>query len=278
MPNLKQQTLKKEISISGIGLHTGKTVSVKFIPAKVDSGINFTRIDLPGRPRIKAEVRNVSSTIRGTKLSIGGGPEITTVEHVLSALYAFSVTNLDIELDGPELPAFDGSAVQYCEILKTAGVIRQNKGIKCIKVNRPVIESVGDKCLIALPSDRFMVEFMINYPLDLIGTQYFALDVNSSKYIKEIAPARTYGFMDELETLKEQGLALGASAENAIAIGKNGYLTELRFRDELVRHKMLDLIGDLSLMGRQINGRIIGIKSGHDLNVKFAKRLLKEVG
>jgi UDP-3-O-[3-hydroxymyristoyl] N-acetylglucosamine deacetylase len=136
----------------------------------------------------------------------------------------------------------------------------------------------GDKCIIALPSDRFTVGFMINYPLDLIGTQFYVFDLNAPRYIKEIAPARTYGFMDELETLKKQGLALGANAGNAVAIGSSGYMTELRFKDELVRHKILDLIGDLSLLGARINGRIISIRSGHDLNIRFAKKLLKEVG
>ncbi len=136
----------------------------------------------------------------------------------------------------------------------------------------------GDKCIIALPSDRFTVSFMINYPVSFIGTQFYVLDLNASRFTREIAPARTYGFLDELETLNKQGLALGANTDNAVAIGNGGYMTKLRFKNELVRHKILDLIGDLSLLGAQIKGRIIGIRSGHELNIRFAKRLLKEVG
>ena len=277
MSKFKPQTIKKEISISGVGLHTGKTVNIKFLPAKTDSGINFIRMDLPEQPRIKVDIRNVSSTIRGTKLS-NGAAEVATVEHVLSALYALSITDLDIQLDGPEPPALDGSSGQYCELMIKAGTVRNSSGIKCIKITRPVVEMDGDKCLAALPSDRFSVNFMLNYPTGLIGTQVHVFDLSASRYTKEIAPARTYGFMDELETLKKQGLALGATADNAIAIGNSGYVAELRFKDELVRHKILDLIGDLSLLGAEIKGRIIGIRSGHDLNIRFAKKILKEVG
>jgi len=281
MSNLKQKTIKRGISISGIGLHTGKTVRIKFIPAKVDSGINFIRTDLQSRPRIKADIRNVSSTVRGTNLAQHRSADnegVSTVEHVLSALFALSITNLDIELDGPEPPSLDGSSKQYCEMMLKAGIAPQGSRMKCVNITRPVIEMSGDKCVVALPSDRFTVGFMINYPLDLIGTQFYILDLNAPRYIKEIAPARTYGFMNELETLKKQGLALGASADNSVAIGSDCYLTELRFKDELVRHKVLDLIGDLSLLGAQINAQIISIRSGHDLNIRFAKKLLKEVG
>jgi UDP-3-O-acyl N-acetylglucosamine deacetylase len=281
MSNLKQQTIKKEISISGTGLHTGKKVNIKFIPAKSDSGINFIRTDLPGRSGIKADLRNVSSTVRGTNLAQHGSAAadgVNTIEHVLSALFALSITNLDIKLDAPEPPSLDGSSKQYCELMIEAGIAQQGPGVRCVNISKPVIEMSGDKCIIALPSDRFTVSFMINYPLVLIGTQYYELDLNAPRYIREIAPARTYGFMDELETLKKQGLALGANSENAVAIGNDGYMTELRFKDELVRHKILDLIGDLSLLGARINGRIISIRSGHDLNIRFAKKLLKEVG
>lgn len=271
-----QRTIKKEISISGIGLHTGKNVSIKLRPAVVNSGIRFIRIDLPGAPAIKANLSSVSSTLRGTNLSYGG-VEISTVEHLLSALCALSITNLDVEIDSNELPALDGSSKPYCEMILKAGMVAQGTKAKSIEITEPIIEIDGGKIIIALPSDRFKISFMINYPVDFIGTQFCEFVHSEKGYIKEIAPARTYGFMDEVETLKKQGLAAGASADNAVAIGKDGYLTKLRFKDELVRHKILDLIGDLSLLEAEIKGRIICVRSGHGLNIKLAKKL-EEVG
>ena len=263
-----QHTIKKEITISGIGLHTGRNVNIRLKPAGADSGIVFIRTDLPGRPRIKANLNNVSSTVRGTNLG-----DINTVEHVLSALYALSITNLEIEISGQEPPALDGSSKQYCELIAKAGIAEQSLEVKCIELSGPLFAAEDGKSLIAVPSDRFKVSFMINYPSGFIGTQFYKSEINSGKYVKDIAPARTYGFIDELEALKKQGLALGASEENAVAIGRDGYLTKLRFKDELVRHKILDLIGDLSLLGADIKAHIIGIRSGHGLNIKLAKKL-----
>ncbi len=267
----KQKTIKKEISMSGIGLHSGERSSITFKPAEVGSGITFTRTDLPGKPKLKADINNVKSTIRGTSLG-----EVSTVEHVLSALYALSVTNLMIELDGQEPPALDGSSKQYCDLILRSGVSRQNGDIPVIEIKKPVLICDAGKCIVAMPSDRFKVSFMINYPVGFIGSQFFRADIDEKTYIREIAPARTYGFMEELDALKEQGLALGASAENAVAMDKNGYITKLRFKDELVRHKVLDLIGDISLLGCELKAHIIGVKSGHDLNIKLARKL-KEV-
>jgi UDP-3-O-[3-hydroxymyristoyl] N-acetylglucosamine deacetylase len=268
MSKSEQHTINETVSISGIGLHSGKKASVKLKPSKVDSGIVFVRGDLPGHPRIKADLKNVSSTARGTNLG-----DIHTVEHILSALYALSVTNLEIELSGMEPPALDGSSKPYCDLIKKTGIAPQGSKVKCINIVKPVFAFSDGKSVIALPSDRFTVSFMINYPIDFIGTQFYEFEFSGKKYAREIAPARTYGFMDEVVSLNRQGLAIGASRKNAVAIGKDGYLTRLRFKDELVRHKILDLIGDLSLLGAQIKGHIIGIRSGHDLNIKFAKEL-----
>jgi UDP-3-O-[3-hydroxymyristoyl] N-acetylglucosamine deacetylase len=263
-----QHTIRKEISVSGIGLHTGKNVNIRLKPAGADHGIVFIRTDLPGRPMTKANLNNMSSTVRGTNLG-----NISTIEHILSALYALSITNLYVEIDGPEPPALDGSTKQYIELIAKAGITDQASEVKCITVNEPVFIAEDGKCLIAVPSDRFTVSFMINYPLGFIGTQFYKFEFSSRKYVKDIAPARTYGFIDELEALKNQGLALGASEENAVAISRDGYLTKLRFKDEMVRHKILDLIGDLSLLGAEIKAHVIGIRSGHGLNIKFAKKL-----
>ena len=268
MSNVNQHTINKEASISGIGLHTGKAVRIKFKPAEIGSGITFVRSDLPGHPRIKAELGNVSGTVRGTKLG-----EINTVEHVLSALYAFSITNVEIELDGAEPPSLDGSSKPYCDLIIKTGITDQKAEAECIEVKDVIFSAEEGKSLIAVPSDRFEVSYMINYPMDFIGTQLYKFRSSDRGYIKEIAPARTYGFIDEVEALKSRGLAMGADAENAVAIDKDGYQTKLRFRDELVRHKILDLIGYLSLTGVRIKAHIIGIRSGHALNIKFAKKL-----
>lgn len=267
---MKQQTIKNEITVSGTGLHSGRKVSIKFKPAKPGSGIVFVRTDLSKRSGIKAVLPNVSSTVRGTNLD-----GIYTVEHVLSALHALLITNVMIELDGPEPPALDGSSLGYCRLIKKAGIAVQRRGSKCIKIQEPVFLMDNEKCIIALPSDRLTISFVINYPLDFIGLQFYKVEINPRNYIKEIAPARTYGFMREVSALRKQGLALGANYRNAIVIGKSRYLTKLRYRDELVRHKILDLMGDLALLGSEIKAHIICVKSGHDLNIRFAKKLLR---
>jgi UDP-3-O-acyl N-acetylglucosamine deacetylase len=266
-----QRTIKKKISISGVGLHTGKEVNITFKPGADNSGIVFIRTDIPRQPRIKADLNNITSTLRGTSLG-----NINTIEHVLSALYANSITNLEIELDGPEPPALDGSSKVFCDMINKAGITQQRSKMNTISTKEPVSVIENGKSIIALPADRFMISFMINYPTVFIGTQFYKFIFSRKNYYNEIAPARTYGFMEELEGLKKQGLALGADPENAVAVGKDGYLTKLRFKDELVRHKVLDLIGDLSLSGGEIKAHIICNRSGHDMNIKLAK-LLKEV-
>lgn len=269
---MQQHTLKKEISIYGIGLHSGREVTIKLKPADADSGIIFVRTDLPGSPRVKADLSNVSSTARGT--SIG---HVNTVEHVLSALYALSVTNAVIELNSVEPPVLDGSSAGYCELIKKAGIRSQSSVTREIKPDTAIFATEGDKSIVAVPYDRLKISFMINYPFDFIGTQFFRFDMDRKNYEKEIAPARTYGFVSEVEALRKQGLAKGAGFENAVVIADDRYLSQLRFKDELVRHKILDLIGDISLIGAQIKAHIICIRSGHSLNIKMAK-LLKEVG
>jgi UDP-3-O-acyl N-acetylglucosamine deacetylase len=265
-------TIKKEVSISGIGLHTGNIVNITFKPAGNNAGINFIRCDLPGRPVIKADVGNISSTERGTNLG-----SINTVEHVLSAFYALSITNIDVELDGPEPPVMDGSSINFCEMLLNAGIQCQSGDTGTISIKNPIYIIETNKTIIALPSNRFVVSFMINYPSDFVGSQFFKYELNEKSYIRDIAPARTYGFTREIKALRAQGLAKGASNDNAIEIGSENYKTKLRYPDELVRHKILDLIGDLSLVRRQINAHIICIRSGHSMNIKLAKALREVV-
>ena len=269
---MHQNTIKKEASISGIGLHSGKIVNLKLRPADADFGVVFVRTDLPSRPRLKAGLERVTSTVRGTNLG-----DVGTVEHLLSALYALSISNIIVEIDGPEPPALDGSAKPYCALILKAGIAPQRSKLGTLIVKKPIVISEEGKSIIAVPADRFTVSFMINYPNGFIGSQFYSTVVGPKAYVRDIAPARTYGFMEELDALKKQGLALGAGPDNAVAMDANGYLTKLRFKDELVRHKILDLIGDVSLLGKEIRAHIIGVRSGHDMNIRLARKL-KEVG
>ncbi len=270
---MNQKTIKKEMIISGKGLHSGAKVSMKLKPSFAGSGIVFIRTDLEGRPSVAALPGSVTSTARGTGL----GDLVITVEHLLSSLYALSVANLEVELDGPELPSLDGSSRGFCDAVMKTGLMDQKVPMNVAAPRSPLVVRDGDRCLIALPSDRFKISFMINYPVPFIGTQFFRFVFDPGAYMRDIAPARTFGFMKELEELRSKSLAKGAGLDNAVAIGEAGYMNELRFHDELVRHKILDLIGDLSLAGREIRAHVIGIRSGHGLNIRLAK-MLKEVG
>lgn len=269
---MKQHSIKRPVTIAGIGLHTGKASKMTFKYAEAGSGINFIRTDLEGRPKVMASLENVSGTARGTNLGI-----VNTVEHVLSALYAMSVTNLNIEMDGPEPPAADGSSMGLVALIRSAGLVEQGPMKRTIRVKEPLVVFGKDSAITALPHNGLTVSFMINYPSDFIGSQFYRFENSEKGYEREIAPARTFGFLSELDELKSKGLALGASAKNAIVIGDKGYNTPLRFPDELVRHKILDLIGDISILNSDIRAHIICVRSGHELNIELAKKL-KEVG
>jgi UDP-3-O-[3-hydroxymyristoyl] N-acetylglucosamine deacetylase len=267
---MKQHTVKKDIFLSGKGLHSGSSVNMRIRPAQEDVGITFVRTNILNKPAIRASISNVTSTIRGTNIG-----EFHTIEHLMAALYICNVTNAFIELDAPEPPAMDGSSIQFINAIEKAGVIAQKGDIGLIKPAAPVIVRNGDSCLIALPSDRFRITFMINYRFQFIGSQYISCDINKESFKKDIAPARTYGFVSELTALKAKGLGLGASTENAVAISETGYVNELRFQNELVRHKALDLVGDISLTGLEIKAHVIGIRSGHELNAALCRELIR---
>lgn len=268
-----QKTIKREIILSGVALHSGKDVSVKILPSAVDSGITFVRGDIKGKPAVKAIVKNVKNVKRGTNLTKGKA-EIYTVEHLLSALAGLGITNAKVEMDGPEPPILDGSAKGYVKAIKAAGIRTQNKKIRTISISEPLLVGSRTAQVMALPSDRFAISFMINYPSSFVGSQMFTFDSDNDSYESQVAPARTYGFLKEVKGLLRSGLIKGATLKNTVAITARGYSTKLRFKDELVRHKVLDLIGDLALTGHHVCAHVIGIKSGHDLNVKLAKILM----
>jgi UDP-3-O-acyl N-acetylglucosamine deacetylase len=262
---MKQKTIGKTFCLSGIGLHSGIDSSLFFSPAPANAGIVFVK----NGKEIPAHISKVKETRRGTFLE-----GVSVVEHLLSAAYGLGIDNLRIEIKGEEPPALDGSALPYVEALLAAGIIEQLEIKKYLFIEQPIKLIEKESSLEALPYQGFKINFMVDFPG--IGRQRYVFDKKKTSFEKEIAPARTFGYIDEYEMLKEQGLARGASFENSLVIGKDGYINNPRFQDELVRHKILDLIGDLALLGRPLQAEIIAVKSGHELNIELVRRLLKK--
>jgi len=273
---VKQKTIASVVSYQGRGLHKGQPVKLIFRPAPVDTGIVFIRTDLPGRPAIPAGVEWVVDTTRGTTLQSDQG-EIYTVEHLLAAVAGLGINNLYLEIDSLEPPAADGSAKPFVTILTKAGLQEQEKDCSALVLEKPLWIREKDKFIVALPADYLQISFTLVYEHPAIKTQFAHYVVEPGIFRQDIAPARTFGFLAEVEQLKARGLALGASLENVVVLGTEEPLNPLRFADEFVRHKILDLVGDLSLLGQPLQAHIIAVKSGHSLNTRLAK-LIKEEG
>ncbi|MBU0672486.1 MAG: UDP-3-O-acyl-N-acetylglucosamine deacetylase [Candidatus Margulisbacteria bacterium] len=262
---MKQKTIKSPFKLAGIGLHTGEQTSLQVSPAAPNSGIIFIKA---GR-KIPAKVNQVKETKRGTSLD-----GIAVTEHLLAAIFALGIDNLEIEIKGGELPAMDGSALPFVEALEKAGIAEQTLNKNHLTVQQPLRLTAGEAALEALPYNGFKVDFMVDFPG--IGEQHCSFELENEAFKKRIAPARTFGYIEEYELLKEQGLARGASFDNALVLGKDGYLNPPRFPDELVRHKILDLIGDLALLGQPLKAWIKANKSGHQLNIELVRRLTQK--
>ena len=300
--NLHQQTIASSVSCSGIGLHSGKMCEITLRPAKENSGIIFVRTDLEDNPSVSVHVSFVSDTSRGTTL-VRGSASVRTVEHILAAFSGLQIDNAIIELTAEEIPAMDGSANDFVELIRKAGISAQSKKRDIIVIDREIVlkDSTNGARIEARPSDEFCISGTIEYS-GILGRQSVMLR-NMENFVDEIAPARTYGFLSELKALKEAGLVKGGSLDNAVVFmdsyldsqlqkeltdlfeldseqltGSNGILNQdgLRFPDEPVRHKVLDLIGDLTLLGQPIQGEIIALKMGHSANVNFVKKLKQE--
>jgi UDP-3-O-[3-hydroxymyristoyl] N-acetylglucosamine deacetylase/3-hydroxyacyl-[acyl-carrier-protein] dehydratase len=273
-----QHTIGRAVSLSGVGLHTGETTTLTFKPAETGSGVAFVRVDLPGRPRIP--VRPSSAVYdpgrgRRTILSSDGG-EVHTVEHVLAAVAGLGIDNLTIEIDGEEAAdPQDGSALPIAEVLMEAGLIDQGAPRRYARIEEAVTFSQGDVELIAVPHGTLRISFTIEYDAPAVGTQHASFDISPEVFLREIAPARTFVLRRDVEQLRAAGLIKGGSLDNAIVITEDGILNErpLRFRDEFVRHKVLDLLGDLFLLGQPLQGHVIARRSGHAANVAFVRRL-----
>jgi len=300
----KQQTISRPASCKGIGLHTGVESTITFKPAPEDYGIRFIRTDIKNCPEIKADIDHVVDISRGTTIE-EKKVKINTVEHALAAVSGLRIDNVLIELTSKEPPVMDGSAKDFVEALLTSGIVNQEHDRNVLEIRRAVnyTDPYRDIDIHVIPSDRFRVTFMVEYPLPSLGTQYEAIYNMAEDFAVEVAPARTFCFLSEVEMLKENGLIKGGSLDNAVVLidklldrseinrlrdlfgieeniitGANGILNGriLRFRNEPVRHKTLDLIGDLALLGIPIKGHVTAARAGHASNVEFVKTLKRE--
>ena len=270
-----QRTLKKEIICSSIGLHTGRKVNMHIKPASADTGIVFVRKDLPASRPILAEFNNVYDTTLATSLGTNGAT-VATVEHLLSAFSGMGVDNAIVELDSFEVPIMDGSALPFVNMLKEVGTHVQGKTKKLLVIKKPVSVKEGGGNAVLLPADEFKITYEIDFKHVAIGRQSYSMTFSDEKYEKEICAARTFGFLSEVEYMQAKGLALGGSLKNAIVLDDRKILNKegLRCPDEFVKHKILDAIGDLFLLGMPIIGHFVAYKSGHRLNNLLLKELM----
>jgi UDP-3-O-[3-hydroxymyristoyl] N-acetylglucosamine deacetylase/3-hydroxyacyl-[acyl-carrier-protein] dehydratase len=274
---LNQQTLNKPASFSGIGLHSGNRVNMTFLPAPANSGIRFRRVDLEGKPEIEARVENVSETNRSTTLS-KGNVKVHTVEHVLAAFAGGGIDNAIVELDANEPPIADGSAREYVKLIATAGVVAQPEKREPYAITTPIELTQGESVMSVFPHNSFKITCTSS---DKNGrfTQFFSLEISPKVWERELSNARTFCFYEEIEFLIKNGLIKGGSLENAVVIRDDAVLTTepMRYPEEFVRHKILDIIGDLSLVGRPITGHIIAVKPSHSSNVELARQVVAQI-
>ncbi|MHB1456726.1 MAG: UDP-3-O-acyl-N-acetylglucosamine deacetylase [Armatimonadota bacterium] len=268
MSYTKQHTIKKSVSISGVGLHTGVASRVTLHPADPDTGIVFISEGV----EIKAVASNVCDTRRGTTLG-RGNVKIHTVEHLLSALAGVMIDNVRIDIAGIEAPVMDGSALPFVHLIDDAGIDDQDEVPVVIAPDMPIWVFDGEKCVIAYPNDSYKAGVIVSFKHKMIGEQAISFGINPDVYRKEIAPARTFCTSDEIEYILSQGLGKGGTEDNVVVAYDDHYSTPLRFNNEMVRHKMLDLIGDLSLTGGRIQADVFGLKTSHTLNTDLARRI-----
>ena len=270
-----QRTLRRQISCVGIGLHSGNKVTLSLKPAPADFGVRFRRTDL-GDHEVPATVHNLAGIQLATGLS-RNEVSVETVEHLLAALTATGVDNVLVELNSPEVPIMDGSAAPFIYLIHEAGIKRLQAARKYLKIVRPIAISRGDKRIALYPSDHFKVTYSISFDHPLLRHQSRTVRITEETFVEDIAPARTFTFLKDVELMRQNGLALGGSLENAIVLGETGILNNsLRFDDEFVRHKILDAIGDLALVGYPVIGHLVAHRAGHALHTEFAAKILEE--
>lgn len=271
-----QKTIAGEASISGVGVHTGQETTITFKPAAPDTGIRFVRTDLPGRPVIEVKADNavLEESLFLTQLG-SDNCEIKTVEHVLAACTGLGVDNLIMEVSSSEPPICDGSAKPFVDAIKKVGIVTQDRPKQFIEVTEPIWLYENGLELAIIPSPRLEITYKIDYDHPAVGIRSASFLINEETFVEKIAPARTFCFLKDVDILRQQGKIKGGSLENAIVIGEHDFLNEeLRFEDEIVRHKILDVMGDLALLGKPVKGHVIAVRSGHAFNIRFVRKVL----
>jgi UDP-3-O-[3-hydroxymyristoyl] N-acetylglucosamine deacetylase len=274
-PAMRQQTIRRSVSIEGIGLHSGKRARMTLSPAPPDSGIVF-RVGPGGQP-IPAAPESVVDSHYATTIGCNGA-RIQTVEHLMAATAGLGIDNLEVEIDGTEVPAVDGSAKPFVVLLNAAGRATQSARRRPITLPHPVRVGDGNRWIQIVPSGEFRISYTLDNDHPAIGTQVLSVTPTEEAFVNDYAPARTYGFLKDLGIMRKNGLALGGSLDNAIVVGKRGTLNGLRYRDEFVRHKILDLIGDLALLGRPVRGHVVARNAGHALNFELVVAVQRALG
>jgi len=275
-----QKSIKREVTLEGVGLHTGKKVKVTFKPSMPNSGINFIRVDLPGKPMVRGHISKILDITKNPRrTSIGQhGVEIHTVEHLMATLCALGIDNIIVELNNIELPGLDGSAADFFKTLKGAGIQEFDIEKKYFQVREPIWIEEGDSSLVILPAENFSVSYTLDYNHPELPPQHVNLVLSDEVFEKEIAPARTFCLEKEAQHLLDQGLGKGATYDNTLVVGDKGVIkNKVRFEDEFVRHKVLDLIGDLYLFGLGLKGHVIAVKSGHPLNLRLLEKVYQQM-
>ncbi|MEO1673447.1 MAG: UDP-3-O-acyl-N-acetylglucosamine deacetylase [Cyanobacteria bacterium J06631_2] len=268
-------TLKQAFELSGVGLHLGQTANVKVMPAQPGAGRYFVRVDLPDSPQIPAQIAAVGQTTLSTELELGSA-QVRTVEHLLASLVASGVDDARIEIDGAEIPLLDGSAQNWCQAIAKVGLVTDldHPIPPPVAPNMPIWIRDGDCFVAALPADQTRFTYGIDFPYQAIGNQWHSWSPESADFAAEIAPARTFGFAEQIEQLQQAGLIKGGSLENALVCSHQGWVNPpLRFTNEPARHKLLDLVGDLSLLGQLPTAHIIAYKASHKLHTQLAQKL-----
>jgi len=272
---IHEQTIRSATGCNGIGLHSGAPVSMRILPAPSGTGIVFHRVDLDGFA-IEAVSRNVARVSYATSL-MKKGVLISTTEHLLSAFIGLGIDNAIVELDNLELPILDGSAQPFVEMIRKAGIRKQRRPRKYLKIRRELEMREGNKFIAVYPADSYSVSYSINFPHPLIGKETFQVQLSNGSYLRHIAPARTFGSRQDEQAMRNMGLIRGASSENCIVLTRDGIENgPLRFPDEFVRHKVLDLVGDLALLGQQILGKVVADRAGHAMHTALVSRILRD--
>ncbi len=271
-----QKTIKTAVIVSGIGLHTGQNTSITLRPAKADEGIYFCRVDLPGKPSVKLEPPSIVTDPSVSRCSIieANGVRVMTVEHLLAALNGLGIDNLIIEINGPEVPGLDGSSLDFVKAIESAGVEELKLPRRYLEIQQPILVSNEKASIVIVPSKDFEVSYTLDYDHPLLRTQRVSFDIRRETFLQDIAPARTFCLESEAQEIQSRGLGKGANHQNTLVISDKGPLDNaFRFEDECARHKVLDIVGDLFLLGLGIRGKVHALRSGHSLNRALVKKI-----